>query len=50
MPFPDPVSGIPRAQVGATVQAMLGNPAVGDVICRKDPDGTYTVTPLPNAN
>ena len=45
MPFPDPVSGVPRAQVGAMVQAMLGNPSVSDVLCKEDADGTYTVTP-----
>ncbi len=43
--LPSPVIDVPRHEIGDTVAAMLLNPDVGDVVCREQPGGAYTITP-----
>lgn len=45
MPFPSERTGVPRNRVGRIVGAMLRNDEVGNVTCKLDANGTYTVTP-----
>ncbi len=44
-PLPTENPNVARDEVGDLVSAMLQNPDVGDVICKKNADGSYTVTP-----
>lgn len=50
MDLPEEKTSIPRTKAHEYVQLVLLDERVGDVICKRQDDDTYTVTPVPIAD